>query len=369
MTDTSDLTRLNLKRWPFALVPGEGADLVWADRAELRKRVSRVMRGLPRHHAATLHLLWADFGAGKTHTLRFIEQEATAGRFQGITPIYSALPKGCRYFLEIYRAVMRALGPGKLGEGYRLAAKKPEAQVVRDQWPDLWAAFKILALGNDTQKTIAWNWLTATVGLSRQELALISLHGRIGSTESAVLALDAVARLLSIAFGKRVLLMIDEFQRVETLRLADRNEINAGLHSFYNEARAGLSIILSFSFGVEENIKHFLNKELLDRADPVRLSIPRLTADEGVTFLRDVIVSASEDPSRPFVSDETIASVVAVVSEASQLTPRRLLKVMGHISNEAMADLEDAVISEVTPEYSRQIAASLPRDFLDDSEE
>jgi hypothetical protein len=369
MSDNSHLTRLKLKRWPFALVPSEGAVLVWADRQDLRNRVSRVMRALERNSAPTLHLLWADFGAGKTHTLRFIEQEATAGRFKGVTPIYSALPKGCRYFLDIYRSVIRALGPRRLGDAYHLAANKVDAQSVKEGWPDLWTAFKILAIGNDTQKTVAWNWVTATAGLSRRELMSVSLHARVGSTESAVSALDGVARLLSAASGKRVLLMIDEFQRVETLRQADRDEINAGLHSFYNAAQSGLSMILSFSFGVEENIKHFLNRELLSRADPVRLSIPQLTLEEGAMFLRDVIGSASEEPTRLFVSDETITKVVAAVAKQSPLTPRRLLKVMGHISNEAMSDLEDGVITEVTSEYATRIAGTLPSDFLNDGEE
>lgn len=369
MTEKEQLRRLGLKYWPFSLVPDEGSELVWADRAELRKRISRMVRGLQRHNAPTLHLLWADFGAGKTHTLRFIQQEAVAGRFAGICAIYSALPKGCRYFLDIYRAVIRAVGSVNLQQAYQITAKMPEARLIESAWPDLWAAIKILALGNDAQKTIAWNWLSATPGLSRQELSLVSLHGRVGSTEQAVLALNAVARLLSLASGKRLLLMIDEFQRVETLRQADRDEINAGLHSFYNEARFGLSIILSFSFGVEENIRHFLNKELLSRADPIRLSIPALTSDEALVFLGDIITSASEDPGKPFASEETIASVVDAVSKQSAITPRRLLKVMGHITNEAIDDLEDGLISEVTPSYASKIAAGLSTDFLTEGEE
>lgn len=369
MNEFSDLRLLNLKRWPFALVPAEGSELVWADRAELLRRVTRLMRALHRHTAPTLNLLWADFGAGKTHTLRFIEQEASLGHFAGITPIYSALPKGCRYFLDIYRAILRALGPGKLGEAQVLSAKEPDAQAIQNEWSDLWSAFKILAIGNEAQRTIAWNWLSATPGLSHRELALVSLHGRIGSTEQAVLALNAVVKLLSLASGNRVLLMIDEFQRVETLRQTDRNEINAGLHSFYNEAQSGLSIILSFSFGVEENIKHFLNKELLDRVDPVRLSIPTLTSEEAVIFLKDVILPACEDPTRPFVNDRTIRDVVDLTAEQAQLTPRRLLKLMGYIASEALADLEDGVIKSVTQEYARQVARKLPRDFLTDVEE
>jgi hypothetical protein len=182
-------------------------------------------------------------------------------------------------------------------------------------------------------------------------------------------ALSGITRLLSIAFGKRVLLMIDEFQRVETLRHGDRDEINAGLHSLYNAAQGGLSILLSFSFGVPENIKHFLNKELLDRADPVRLSIPSLSPEQAVVFIRDIVAAASSDPKALFVTDEAIAAVVTFVEARSALTPRTLLKVMGHVANETLADLEDGVISEITPAYVTRIAGELPPDFLSETED
>jgi hypothetical protein len=369
MTDPSGLSRLGLTHWPFALVPPEGVDLVWADRDELRHRVSRVMRSLTRSSAPTLHLLWADFGAGKTHTLRFIAQEASAERFPGVVAIYSALPKGSRHFVDIYRTVIRAVGPARIADAYEAAAKKKESDALRAQWPDLWLAFKLVALGSDGQKAVAWNWLTATPGMSRQELAAVSLHGKVGSTDYAIQALTGITRLLSVAWAKRVLLMIDEFQRVETLRDRDRDEINAGLHSLYNAAQGGLSILLSFSFGVPENIKHFLNKELLDRADPVRLSIPNLSAEQATVFVHDIIAAASSNPSALFVSDSTIATVVEVVEGRSLLTPRTLLKVMGHLVNEALADLEDGVISEISSAYAKKIADDLPADFLADTEE
>ena len=242
-----------------------------------------------------MHLLWADFGAGKTHTLRYIAQEARANRFPGLLPIYCALPKGSKRFLDIYRTVIRAVGRQEIAEAYSLAPGRVSQESAFEDWPDLWTAFKVVALGSEEQTTIAWNWLTATPGMGRAELAAVGLHGRIGSTDNAIRALVGVVRFLATASGRRVFLMIDEFQRVETLRDRDRDEINAGLHSLYNAA-GRMSLVLSFSFGAAEHIDVFLNKELLDRADPVRLFIPHLSPDNALEFISDVIAKASEDP-------------------------------------------------------------------------
>src|SRR5579862_6711779 len=100
---------LEFMYWPFAIVPKADGELIWADRDALKKDITRLGRRLNRHDAVSLHLLWADFGAGKTHALLYLKQMAERGQYGSLLPLYCALPKGCRAFVDIYRAIARAI--------------------------------------------------------------------------------------------------------------------------------------------------------------------------------------------------------------------------------------------------------------------
>lgn len=185
--------------------------------------------------------------------------------------------------------------------------------------------------------------------------SLVSVIGRIKSTDDAVLALSGIVRLFNLAGHKRVLLMVDEFQRVEVLRRQQQDDINAGLHGFFNSCGSGMSLLLSFSFGVEENIRHFLNRELLSRVDPLRISIPMLTADEGVSFLNDVLNQARDISQEWHVSADVVPAIVSAVAKRFQLTPRRLLKAAGLVFELAEMDLETKAIASLTSAYVKDM--------------
>jgi len=116
-----------------------------------------------------------------------------------------------------------------------------------------------------------------------------------------------------------------------------------------------MSLLLSFSFGVEENIRHFLNRELLSRVDPLRISIPTLSADEGVSFLNDVLDQARNLSERWPVSGDVVPTIVGAVAERFPLTPRRLLKATGLVFELAEMDLENKKIASLTSAYVKDM--------------
>lgn len=347
--------RIDFKYWPFGIVPESDHELVWADRTELKRQVTRLGRSLGKHDAVTLHLLWADFGAGKTHTLLYIKQEAEKGSYGSLLPLYSALPKGCHSFLDIYRAIVRAIPPQLIRDSYQEAVTRTSRDTVATTlaaiWPNLSACFSAIGIGGESQQNIALAWLRAETGIPTREAQGLSLLGRIRSTDEAVLALLGVVRLFNLSGEKRVLMMVDEFQRVEVLRRQQQDDINAGLHGFFNACGRGMSLLLPFSFGVEANIRHFLNAELLSRVHPLRIAIPALSREEGVIFLNDVITAARKDDNEWPVSEDTVPAIAATVAERCGLTPRRLLKAAGAVFESAALDLEDGIISKVDATY------------------
>ena len=268
----------------------------------MKSQIVTLARRLGRHESVSLHLLWADFGAGKTHTLQFLKQETQEGKYGSILPLYCALPKGCRSFLDVYQAVTRAITGDLLGESYQhaltLVGRDRLTRTLGDIWTNLPHCFSSIAIGGDVQRRTALAWLQAESGISNTDLRRLSLLGRIRSTDDAVLALCGIVRLFNLAGQRRVLLMIDEFQRVEVLRQQLRDDINAGLHGFFNACGYGMSLLLSFSFGEEEHIRYFLNAELLSRVDPLRISIPVMAPADAAAFLNEVIRTARQTTDR-----------------------------------------------------------------------
>jgi hypothetical protein len=370
---THNASGIAFKYWPFSIVPEPGTDLVWADRIELKHQVTRLGRTLGKHDAVSLHLLWADFGAGKTHTLLYIKQEAEKGSYGSLLCLYSALPKGCRSFLDIYRAIVRGVPPQIFRDSYQQAVSKLGRDSLTSSlgaiWPSLSACFSAIGIGSETQQNIALAWLRAEPGIPTRQAQELSLLGRIRSTDEAVLALLGIVRLFNLSGHKRVLLMVDEFQRVEVLRRQQQDEINAGLHGFFNACGRGMSLLLSFSFGVEENVQHFLNPELLSRVHPLRIAIQALNREEGIGFLNDVIGQAREDAGAWPVSDDVIPAIVESVAKRFRLTPRRLLKAAGAVFESADLDLEDGVISSIDANYIQDIASRDGFSQIDEGEE
>ena len=93
---------LFLKDWPFAVVPDERFEAIWADRKEILNDILIILNGLARRPNSTINLLWAWFGSGKSHTLRHMEYLCLS-RFHQIIPLYTEFPKSLNSFVDLYR--------------------------------------------------------------------------------------------------------------------------------------------------------------------------------------------------------------------------------------------------------------------------
>ncbi len=77
---------LNLREWPFQVVPDDRFLGVWADRKDILNDVQMILNTLLRREQSTINILWAWFGAGKSHTLKHISFLCHT-YFQGLLPI------------------------------------------------------------------------------------------------------------------------------------------------------------------------------------------------------------------------------------------------------------------------------------------
>lgn len=346
---------LGLMDWPFGIIPDPETTLIWADRHELLNQINRMLRRLTGTQVSSLHLLWADFGAGKTHTLLYLRQLALS-KYNGlIYPIYLTLPKDARSFIDIYRAIVSSITVDKLMDIYSKLPK--DSQVFSSANPfmgerlqSLSKVFKALNMGSDFIQQIARKWVLADQSISRQELISASLPDRIRTSDDAINTLSGISRLL-ISYHYRLLILIDEFQRAGLLRRAIQNDIQAGLHTFFNNCPKGVSMIISFKFGSEREIRDYLSSELEDRAEPQTIVIPVLKPEEAEEFLQDLVESVKSTDKQLKIDSDVIASIVSCVSSVGTMKPRTLIKTAGLILSEGAMDIIDGSIKTIDNRY------------------
>src|SRR5688500_9084733 len=97
---------LNLREWPFRTSADENFASVWAGRAKTKEQLERLLRKMALFPKSGLHIFWANFGMGKTHTLYHLKYRCTQTKGQ-IIPIYAVMPKRSTGFLELYREIVQ----------------------------------------------------------------------------------------------------------------------------------------------------------------------------------------------------------------------------------------------------------------------
>lgn len=348
---------LNLRAWPFQVVPDEEFAAVWAGRPETKKQLERLLRKMQFLPKSGLHLLWANFGMGKTHTLLHIQHLCRQTK-NGLITVYAPMPTKARGFIEVYRAIVSQMPYDFLGKQLRKVGSTCSGSVK------LHAMFRqsqgvvnaLLAINdNDAEKaSAAHQWLVAQPGLTARHLRTVGVSYRIKTPEDAVNALSAMTSLATFGsrFPSKLVVMLDEYQSIGVLTPKVRHEINAGMHSYYNKHPKGLDVILSFSFGRKDNVIFLLSDELKSRVELQTISLDLLSQAEAIEFIRDLLAQfRMKDDERwafPFAPDAVRALVGHIVRQKA-LTPRRLMQYA--------SDLLSEIYLARDPECSEEISA------------
>lgn len=367
MTSTTDVKypHLKLLDWPFTVVPRMTNSPTWAGRTELRQRIDRLLRTVNRRPPSSLHLMWADFGAGKTHTLYYMN---AAAQTYGMYPVYVEWPKKTSTFVDVYRSIALKFPPRVLSTMFWDNAGNTGVEHVlngaSEVYPDFGAILERIYIGDDNNPLVG-EWLRAEKGVSKRELSTIGVRNAIRTSDEAIRAMVVLTGLIAngSAYSK-LLLMLDEFQRIDQLPPRTRREINAGIHTLFNACPEGLCIMLSFSFGNPSNIKFLLAEEVVSRTDPDGIQLPKLTSVEALNFVQDLLKHQRSpdgaDPFFPFTKD----GIDTILQRTGKLTPREIMKYLDVVLRNADEDMETGTISVVTSEYASNVLdnATVPLD-------
>lgn len=339
----SELHALGLTRWPFSPIPSGEDALVWAGRPELRHQVDRLLTSWRLDDSNSLYLIWATWGAGKTHFLYFLRQQVEAVSEFVSAAAYCEAPSGSFHFLDLYRQIVRSLPIGKFLEpvACKLATRLNDLGMPSiDRRLDVEKALWYMATDAGGKGHIASRWLQSASGVTQKELNSAGITCPVKGTSDAASVLAALCNLLSDCSeaSTRLLLLLDEYQRVGALSPARRNEISDGLLTLFNSSRRGVKIFLSLRSGDYDNVRIIVPPALVSRANREAFKIDELSGQLGVTFVAELL-SQVRPPGNweayyPFTHD-TVEGVLADLQSVGPVTPRRVLQCLGYILSTA----------------------------------
>ena len=358
----SDFEHLNMHDWPFRVVPSRESAGIWVGRPEVLRKISRIARRASTSGVAELILLWADFGAGKTHALRHLE--VLAGANPRLMPIYFATPKGVRSFADVYSAIVDAvIESGALDAAGRDLFDRTKGNVNSDLDR---AVIRIAHYPEDS--LVATSWLRGDK-VYLKDLRDIGIGSRIESSQDAIRALNGLIEILQRDGEVTVMLLIDEMQEFGLLTDRQLDECIGGFQKVFNHNEMGLTFVMSFTSGTQATIKSVIGEALYDRAGQ-RLSLEPLERSEAVEFLRMLLESRMIDKSKspwPF-TDESLEALVEHVDVSTQpLTPRQIIKAADLVFSEAVIDIEDEEIVEISAAYAEKTLVDVGSESIDAS--
>jgi len=348
----------NLSEWPFRTTADENFAFIWAGRPKTKQQLDRLLLKMPLIPKSSLHILWANFGMGKTHTLYHLKYRCQQTKGQ-IIPIYAVMPKRSTGFIELYREIVQAfLGDAELRDylgrqlvdlGQNSKGASVAMHPMFSKSPGVVKALLAIRNGDIEETTAAQQWLTAQPGLPAWAMNSIGVNYRIKTPEDAINALSSLINLV-VSGGtrqKQLLLMIDEFQRIGELRPIIASQVNSSLHTVFNAHPTKLQMILTFSVGKKENVDYLLSAELKSRAEPQSINLDVLSREEAVGFLADLFgqFRIRKDDPRPLYpfSQAAVNAILRTIGQKKSLTPRRINSYASHVLSEHMVIANDSV--------------------------
>jgi len=335
---TDHAKAFGFREWPFRVVVDEAFSQVWADRAKLKREIERrlaIIRELPH---STFQLMWADLGAGKSHTLRHIEGRcARSEDLKKLIPIYTEVPSDLEGLTGLFQKFAASFPESVLLDiGRQIAAAGMAGGGIGAR--DLRQALKLMGTGGASEIGIARDWLAAEPGVPNLRLLKsYNINSRIDDDGRIVEVLTELIRLVH-ATQRSVLWMLDEYQRIAELVPRRRESLSQGFVSLFNKCTAGLHLILSFSVAQQSAVSALIPASLLSRASlfPM-LSLPYLTKEESGQFISDLLAAfrfdgQNRDKCFPF-SDDAFDLVLDSVESLSKagITPRSIMEILSQL--------------------------------------
>lgn len=357
---------LDLFEWPFQVTPDENFYSFMADRSQVVEDISTVLRNLSRRTPSTIHLLWAWYGAGKTHTLRHMEYLCKEN-YPGLFPVYTEMPRSIRSFSDLYRSLARTIDFEMVRDFFLDVVTSKESVTIERELRhlslDMFNAFNMMCVGDNRQQETVLRWLKGEQ-LPIGELRNHGIGRRITTAEDAINAIEWIVKIfhergrLSSEGSGRIIWMIDEFQLIGNSKAIAR-EVNSSLHSVFNRCSNSLSLFISFSGMPEKTYPSWLSPELVDRIGIQKvILLPPLSRGEAREFIRDVLNHFRPNSTElglgfyPF-QEEAVDRILDIIEKDNkEIRPRNLMQYFNGVLEVADSLIENKQMESIDPEFA-----------------
>ena len=287
--------------------------------------------------------MWADLGAGKSHTLRHIQSRLLDRPTSGMYPIYSVMPRELRTFLDVYQVVLASLDLDRLARMAiatlrTVGSKETLVKTAFPALPEAVSALIALQSEDDSERRTAAQWIQGTRGLTKRDLRVIGALRSIRTTDDAVAALSGIMYIVRVAEKtSRFVVMLDEAQRLAQASNKVRQDVNVGLQTWYDSSPHNLTIILSFGSGDEAYVRHMVSPELQRREDHERLRLDLLGRWEIVEFVGDLLDQSrlGTPPNRWFpFTERLVQDLASNLDKESGVTAGTVMKAFNAVLTE-----------------------------------
>jgi hypothetical protein len=318
-------SKLGFSEWPFHTLPDEDFIKVWCARKELQKKLDRIFTRLLQRPAFQICLLYGEFGAGKTHSIRhMLNKYREKAKLLTSELEYDVT---IRTFTHLYQAITSRFDFDTISDW-----PNPPAT---GSWSDFDSFLKGMQLGDQDQKSTCMRWLTGEER-SKRALSGVNIRSPITDIDTAVRAFSELTKLAG-RNKSAVVLFIDEFQHVGKLNENWRENILNGLTKLVNSSPNHFSLIISFRLRMPKNILSIIPESLVSRfsGDPF-IEVSNFSRDEAEEFVRCIFgkfrISAVDAPYFPF-TPQAVDTILEFLKERHvDYNPRSLMKAFGHVS-------------------------------------
>jgi hypothetical protein len=315
------LRTLGFVDWPFPIVPDDFITKYLCDRSWLSNLLHQTVDAWRLRSSSMINLIWADVGAGKTHTIRHLQ--FLAGR-AGFTSSYCfEMPDRSRSFVDFHNAFLSAVGLENVLEAF------VNDDTAFNQAPVLRQVCRAV-FSTSAAEVSADNWVAGIATTS--DFRRLGIPSKI-SIDQSVANVAALAGALRKGDPGRTLLFVDEFQRVASSGRRIAGEIQGGLSSLINRMPESVSIVLSFAADPSDALPDWMHPGLISRAGKNHLiPITSLSNEDARVFIKDILAVYAPQRSSPFFPfhDSAVNKIISM-SGGNKILPRELLGTASYV--------------------------------------
>jgi hypothetical protein len=323
---------LFFKETPFTLSADEASATHWAGRPMVLKSIDRIIRRFNRRNESSFDLIWANLGAGKSHTLYYLAHRIHEENNNNICVIVE-IPEQIRNFRDLYQRIARELPVETIAD---CVLNVSGTQVLED----LSRAARAIKYGNTIEKDTAVQWLIGERPNLRQLKQVTGISARIESDSTAADVLSSLISCIS-ENDNRMCLMLDEFQRIGKLQEKTRSQITSTLRTLLSKSPRNFSLFVAIFSNIEKTAKSFIPEELITMMGINKpITLPEMDEPEALEFVCDRMSAFrpegySSDAFAP-LGEYAVEKAIQAISSSSQysMIPRTILTALSALYDE-----------------------------------